>query len=155
MARVVHEYVGKPKPPKRQRIEDQFAASKTRALDVRSQLLGFVGGTARFTHRTRAGCPSVDHILTAFRQRSLSVPTAWSRRLLGIDDARQMSEALREMMTALLEDLSDLPQQVTDPDYNPENGTGRSATDANGNGKGKTLVEVFANEKSDGIDIVW
>ena len=47
------------------------------------------------------------------RQRYMSAPSAWSRRLLGINDARVMTERLRDMMTSVLEDLADLPQKVT------------------------------------------
>lgn len=149
MARVVHEYVGKPKPAKRQRIEDQFAASKTRALDVRSQLLELqleerLGNLIERELVLR----QLSYVLTHFKQRALSVPTAWSRRLLGIDDARQMSEALREMVTGLLIDLADLPQRITDPDFDPDAATNGA--------NGKTLAQVFAEEKTgDAIDIVW
>jgi hypothetical protein len=47
----------------------------------------------------------------------MSAPSAWSRRLLDIDDARVMTERLKDMMTSVLEDLADLPQKVTDADW--------------------------------------
>ena len=52
-------------------------------------------------------------LLVAMRQRAMSAPSAWSRRLLGINDARVMTERLKDMMTTVLEDLADLPQKVT------------------------------------------
>jgi hypothetical protein len=56
-------------------------------------------------------------LLVAMRQRAMSAPTAWSRRLLGINDAREMTERLRDMMASVLEDLSNLPEKVTKPDW--------------------------------------
>ena len=52
-------------------------------------------------------------LLVAMRQRCLSAPSAWSRRLLGINDARVMTERLKDMMTQILEEISTLPQRVT------------------------------------------
>ena len=40
-------------------------------------------------------------LLTAMRQRCMSAPSAWSRRLLGINDARVMTEHLRDMMASV------------------------------------------------------
>ncbi|MGB9273882.1 MAG: hypothetical protein WCC08_01465 [Terrimicrobiaceae bacterium] len=50
----------------------------------------------------------------------MSAPSAWSRRLLGINDARVMTEKLRDMMASVLEDLSNLPQKVTAGELNDE-----------------------------------
>jgi hypothetical protein len=52
-------------------------------------------------------------LLVAMRQRCMSAPSACSRRLLGINDARVMTEKLRDMMASVLEELADLPQKVT------------------------------------------
>ena len=56
-------------------------------------------------------------LLTALRARCMSAPSAWSRRLLNISDAREMTERLRDMMASVLEDLSNLPEKVTKPDW--------------------------------------
>ena len=56
-------------------------------------------------------------LLTALRSRCLSAPSAWSRRLLNIDDPRVMTEKLREMMISVLEEIADLPERVADPDW--------------------------------------
>ena len=62
-------------------------------------------------------------LLVAMRQRAMSAPSAWSRRLLGINDARVMTERLRDMMASVLEDLSNLPERVTNPNWvGDENG---------------------------------
>ena len=54
---------------------------------------------------------------TALRQRCLAAPSAWSRRLLNISDPREMNERLKEMMISVLEEIADLPQKVTDPNW--------------------------------------
>jgi hypothetical protein len=45
-------------------------------------------------------------LLTAMRQRCMSAPVAWARRLLSVNDARVMVDRLREMMASVLEDLA-------------------------------------------------
>jgi hypothetical protein len=52
-------------------------------------------------------------LLVAMRQRCMSAPSAWSRRLLNISDPRIMVEKLREMLTSMLEEIADLPERVT------------------------------------------
>ena len=54
-------------------------------------------------------------LLVALRQHAMSAPSAWSRRLLGINDARVMTERLKDMMTSVLEEIADLPHKVTNP----------------------------------------
>ena len=66
------------------------------------------------------------YLLVCFRQRLLSVPQTYAIRLLGINDAHEMGEKLREMVLSLLEELQHLPEQVTDPNWldKLENGDG-------------------------------
>ena len=66
-------------------------------------------------------------LLTALRSRCMSASSAWSRRLLNISDPREMSERLRDMMTSVLEELSNLPEKVTDPDWTGDEENGSSA----------------------------
>ena len=56
-------------------------------------------------------------LLAALRGRCMSAPSAWSRRLVGIDHPRQMNERLREMMTERLEEISNLPEKVSTPGW--------------------------------------
>jgi len=56
-------------------------------------------------------------LLVALRQRILSIPQTYSRRLLGINDAKEMSAKLKEMSLSMLEELRNLPERVTDPDW--------------------------------------
>jgi hypothetical protein len=67
-------------------------------------------------------------LLVAMRQRCMSAPSAWSRRLLGINDARVMTEKLRDMMTSVLEEIADLPQKVTAGELNAVDSRSRFAS---------------------------
>jgi hypothetical protein len=62
------------------------------------------------------------YLLTSFRQRCLLEPAAIARRIASlalIDVAKEhdVSEVIRERIHALLRDLSNLPAQVTDPNW--------------------------------------
>ena len=76
-------------------------------------------------------------LLTALRQRCLAAPSAWSRRILNISDPREMNERLREMMVSVLEEIADLPERVTDPNWVAEGDATPFAEDDRGNGDGK------------------
>ena len=57
------------------------------------------------------------YLLVALRQAILNVPQTWCRRLLGSNDAAQVSRILREMAISLLGEINDLPAKVTNPDW--------------------------------------
>jgi hypothetical protein len=62
------------------------------------------------------------YLLTVFRQRTLLAPGRIAGKLavLGLVDAAKehsTAEAIKEDVYVLLEDLADLPGQVTDPDW--------------------------------------
>jgi hypothetical protein len=48
-------------------------------------------------------------------QRILAVPQAYAGRILGLTDAHEASQILRQAMIELLDELKDLPDRVTDP----------------------------------------
>jgi hypothetical protein len=50
-------------------------------------------------------------LLVSLRQRILQIPHTYARRLLGITDAKEMSDKLQKMA------IKNLPQQVTDPHW--------------------------------------
>jgi hypothetical protein len=56
-------------------------------------------------------------LLVSLRQKILQVPHSYARRLLGITDAKVMSDKLRQMSISILNDIKNLPQQVTDPHW--------------------------------------
>ena len=66
------------------------------------------------------------------RQRCMSAPSAWSRRLLNFGDPREMTERLRDMMTSVLEEISDLPERVTAGELNDDVAPARKVTNGNG-----------------------
>jgi hypothetical protein len=57
------------------------------------------------------------YLLVALRQAILNVPQTWCRRLLGLNDAAQVSRILREMAISLLGEINDFPAKVTNPDW--------------------------------------
>jgi hypothetical protein len=57
------------------------------------------------------------YLLVALRQAILNVPQTWCRRLMGLNDAAQVSRILREMALSLLGEIKDLPSKVTNPEW--------------------------------------
>ena len=57
------------------------------------------------------------YLLVALRQAILNIPQTWCRRLMGINDAAQISRVLREMAISILGEIKDLPAKVTNPDW--------------------------------------
>jgi hypothetical protein len=57
------------------------------------------------------------YLLVALRQAILNIPQTWCRRLMGINDAAQVSRILREMAISILGEIKDLPAKVTNPDW--------------------------------------
>ena len=57
------------------------------------------------------------YLLVALRQATLNVPQTWCRRLMGLNDAAQVSRILREMALSILGEIKDLPAKVTNPDW--------------------------------------
>jgi hypothetical protein len=51
------------------------------------------------------------------RQRILSLPQTYSRRLLNISDQKEMAAKLKEMALSVLNEIKDLPSRVSDPDW--------------------------------------
>jgi hypothetical protein len=57
------------------------------------------------------------YLLVALRQRILNVPQAYARRIIGLKDASQAKRMLQEMAISVLNELKDLPQKVTNPNW--------------------------------------
>jgi hypothetical protein len=55
------------------------------------------------------------YLLVALRQAILNIPQTWCRRLIGLNDAAQVSRILREMAISILGEIKDLPAKVTNP----------------------------------------
>jgi hypothetical protein len=126
MAEVFHRYIGKggklPKLSPAERKEaarrNKLAAELTdeRAQAVRANRLR----SEMLLAKARGELITKDlvekqaaYLLVALRQRILSLPQTYSRRLLGITDQTAMQAALREMSLSLLNELKDLPLKVT------------------------------------------
>jgi hypothetical protein len=50
--------------------------------------------------------------MVALRQKILSLPTAYARRITSISDPKQASAILKEMAYSLLDDIHDLPRRA-------------------------------------------
>jgi hypothetical protein len=57
------------------------------------------------------------YLLVALRQQILNLPQTYARRILGLTDAGQAAKILREMSISVLNEIKNLPQQVTDPNW--------------------------------------
>jgi hypothetical protein len=57
------------------------------------------------------------YLLVALRQKILTIPQTYSRRLLGLSDVTQMNKFLKEMAIDILNEIKDLPQKVVDPHW--------------------------------------
>ena len=57
------------------------------------------------------------YLLVALRQAILNIPQTWCRRLMGLNDAAQVSRILREMALSILCEIKDLPAKVTNPNW--------------------------------------
>jgi hypothetical protein len=56
-------------------------------------------------------------LLVALRQQILNLPQTYARRILGLTDVGQAAKILREMSIAVLNEIKNLPRQVTDPHW--------------------------------------
>jgi hypothetical protein len=62
-------------------------------------------------------CRQASFLLVALRQKILALPDNLCRRIVNIPDSAQARRILRESMISLLNELKDLPQAVTDPNW--------------------------------------
>jgi hypothetical protein len=57
------------------------------------------------------------YLMVNLRQKILNIPSTYARKLTGIDDIIKVQDTLREMSLHMLNELKDLPNTVTDPDW--------------------------------------
>jgi hypothetical protein len=57
------------------------------------------------------------YLQAAMRQTIMAVPLIYARRILNLSDAAQAHRILKELSISLLNELRDLPQKVTDPNW--------------------------------------
>lgn len=55
------------------------------------------------------------YLLVSLRQKILSLPQGYARKILGLTDVNQASRLLKEMSLSVLNEIKDLPQKVVDP----------------------------------------
>jgi hypothetical protein len=57
------------------------------------------------------------YLLVALRQKILNLPQTYARRVVGLKDAAQASNMLREMAISVLNEIKDLPSKVVDRNW--------------------------------------
>jgi hypothetical protein len=128
MAEVLHRYIGKDgKLPKvspaereeqarRSKLAAELNDERTRGARVKrlqgEMLLAKARGDRKELVEKQAA-----YLLVALRQRILSLPQTYSRRLLNISDSKEMAAWLKEISLAMLEELRNMPARVTDPNW--------------------------------------
>ena len=56
-------------------------------------------------------------LLVAMRQKILNMPQAYARRLTGLKDVREVKRVLEGAAISILNEIKDLPNAISDPDW--------------------------------------
>lgn len=56
-------------------------------------------------------------LLIAMRQKTLGMPQAYARRLVGLKDVREVHKVLEGAAISILNEIKDFPSAVTDPNW--------------------------------------
>jgi hypothetical protein len=57
------------------------------------------------------------YLLINMRQKMLTAPDAWCRKILNLSDPYKAKSILKEMMVAMLHEIRNLPQAISDPNW--------------------------------------
>src|SRR5262245_1820971 len=126
MAEVIHRYVGKsgklPPPLKeeqaakehRQKLDAAFVAEKTAQVRIRKMQteIAVVKARSELIQKDLVGKQAA-YLLIALRQKIWNLSPTYARRLLGITDNNVVKRQLREICLSLLNEIRNVPQQVT------------------------------------------
>jgi hypothetical protein len=102
-------------------------AANTRALRLRNEmLLAKARGeliTKQLVERQAA------YLLVALRQRIMSMPSTYARRMVNLPDTKAAAAVLKEIAISVLDEIRDLPSRVSDLNWldKLENGDGEQA----------------------------
>jgi hypothetical protein len=95
-----------------------LAAERTRAVRanrLRSEmLLAKARGeliTKKLVERQAA------YLLVALRQRIMSMPSTYARRMVNLPDTKAAAAVLKEIAISVLNEIKDLPSRVSDPNW--------------------------------------
>jgi hypothetical protein len=90
-------------------------AANTRALRLRNEmLLAKARGeliTKQLVERQAA------YLLVALRQRIMSMPSTYARRMVNLPDTKAAAAVLKEIAISVLDEIKDLPSRVSDPNW--------------------------------------
>lgn len=100
------------------KLDAEFVTEKTEQVRIRRMQTEMAVAKARGELVERSLVEKqAAFLFVALRQKILSTPQTYCRRLLGISDAKVMNAKLKEMSLSMLEELRNLPERVTDPNW--------------------------------------
>jgi hypothetical protein len=57
------------------------------------------------------------YLLVALRQRIMSMPSTYARRMVNLPDTKAAAAVLKEIAISVLDEIKDLPSRVSDPNW--------------------------------------
>ena len=57
------------------------------------------------------------YLLIAMRQRIMSMPSTYARRIVNLPDTKAAAAVLKEIAVSVLNEVRDLPEKVSDPNW--------------------------------------
>jgi hypothetical protein len=99
-------------------LSAQLLRKRIRAMEIRSQQNELILAKAREELILKdLAEKQAAYLVVCMRQRMLQIPHTWARRIVGLEDVREASRILREMVVSTLIELVGLPAKVTDPNW--------------------------------------
>jgi hypothetical protein len=103
---------------KQRSLDQEFTEERTRAVAVKRQQTEMLLAKARgelivkqLVERQAA------YLLVALRQRIMSMPSTYARRMVNLPDTKAAAAVLKEVAISVLNEIKDLPSRVTDPNW--------------------------------------
>ena len=115
----------KPRLPRLKTAKEEIPKLSREYLGIRNRQMRAKALTAEMEGAARRGELierrlvefQAGYLLICMRQRMLAVPQAYAGRLVGLTDAHEASQILRQAMIECLDELKDLPARVTDANW--------------------------------------
>jgi hypothetical protein len=101
-----------------QRLSREYLALRNRQMAAKA-FLAEVSAAVRRNEliEKRLVTAQATYLLVAMRQKILNLPQTYARRLVGLQDVREVGEILKGAAHSMLNEIKDLPSKVTDPNW--------------------------------------
>jgi hypothetical protein len=97
---------------------ENFTVERTKAVIARRKQDEMLGAKARSELILKTLVQKqATFLLTAMQEKIMDLPLTYARRILGLTDVVVAHRILKELSISLLNELRDLPQKVTDPNW--------------------------------------